>query len=299
MDISIAEQFDINDKEWSLRKCKQFLKFIQIHPTATSIEKEPSDENHVFLPKYFKSVVDKTKKVYKWKSKELDDIFIAIFRFLHEYYPEINKYQLNTTHNEKISQWNNNYPKNIAKNKEVELQNQFIGEINSKWIPGFEYLYDFEKDEGLTFADNHGILAIVIVIKKWSLDIRSIYTKYRKSFMEEIEKDPRITTVIFFKPTFGKKWFPWDVDKKMWWAIRRVNELYNKNSIDSDQKNIAQTSNCIFLIILSKLCKIFFIHIYNIKFMISVGVETFKNLEGEDFGFNQSFGKYKILSKNN
>ncbi|CAB4477859.1 hypothetical protein RhiirA1_529248 [Rhizophagus irregularis] len=267
MDISIAEQFDINDKEWSLSKCKQFLKVIQNQPSATSIEKEPSDENHVFLPKYLKSVVEKDKKFYKWVRKELDDIFIAIFRFLHEYYPEINKYQLNANHNEKISQWNNSYSEYIGKNKVAELQNQFISESNSEWIPGFKYLYDFEKYE-LTFVDNHGILAIVLIKKKWNF-INIIDTKYRKFFMEEIEKDPRIMSVIFIKPKFGsrkKKGFPWDIDKKMWNAIKKVNKLNNKNSVDSDQKTIAQT----------------------------IGVETLKELESEDVRLSKSLETLSI-----
>ncbi|GBC05121.1 hypothetical protein RclHR1_06040012 [Rhizophagus clarus] len=265
MDISIAEQFDINDKEWSLRKCKQFLKFVQIHPSATSIDKEPNDENHVFLPKYLKSVVDKTKKVYKWKSKELDDIIIAIVRFLHEYYPDINKYQLNANHNEKISQWNKNYSKNIDKNKKLKQRNQIINEISSRWIPGFEYLYDFEEDEVLTFMDNHGILAIVLE----TLD--SIRFKHRDSLIEEIEKDPKIMSVIFFRLTIigaiGKKWITQDFDKKMWNAIKTVNELNNKNPTDSDQKTIAQT----------------------------IGVKTFKELEGEDI--SQSFGTLSLTDQ--
>ncbi|PKK75125.1 hypothetical protein RhiirC2_737315 [Rhizophagus irregularis] len=90
--------------------------------------------------------------------------------------------------------------------------------------------------------------------------------------MEEIEKDPRIMSVIFIKPKFGsrkKKGFPWDIDKKMWNAIKKVNKLNNKNSVDSDQKTIAQT----------------------------IGVETLKELESEDVRLSKSLGKYKFLRK--
>src|ERR1700722_17828693 len=54
-EISIEEQFDINDMEWTMSKCKRFLQFVQKNSNATSIKKEPGDENHLFLPKYLDS----------------------------------------------------------------------------------------------------------------------------------------------------------------------------------------------------------------------------------------------------
>jgi|SRR6266498_6065650 len=179
MDISIAEQFDINNEEWIMGKCKRFLRFIQENSTATRIEKELGDENHLFLPKYLnKSQIDfaardtklvEDRKFYEWESKDLDDIFVVIFRFLHEHYPDMNRFELRNKHNEKISEWDNEYPKYLKvkdKKKEAEMQNKFIKEVNDKWLPGFEYLYDFEYQRGnhkgdLIFANNHGILAAV------------------------------------------------------------------------------------------------------------------------------------------
>ena|SRR5256885_7273394 len=97
MDIIIKEQFDIDDVGWTKDKCKRFLRFVQKNK-KTRIKKEPGDENHLFLPKYLKL---KKEKFYEWKSKDLNNIFVAIFRFLHKYYPEMNSLELQTNHGEK------------------------------------------------------------------------------------------------------------------------------------------------------------------------------------------------------
>ncbi|RIA80683.1 hypothetical protein C1645_838275 [Glomus cerebriforme] len=250
MDIPIEQQFDINDKEWTRNKCRRFLRFVQKDLTSSRIEKEPGDENRLFLPKYFKLVVDKDREFYKWKSKELFNIFVAIFRFLHEYYPDINRLELHTNHSEKINEWSE-YLADNSENKEAQIQNKFINEVNVKWLPGFEYLYDFEYKRGvhrgdLIFADNHGILAAVETKTKWK-NVKNQTIKYRNILMEETENDPRIITVIgcYFVEikTKERRGFPkkLKIDEKIWMAIKKVNDEFNKKSPNSNQLSTAHT----------------------------------------------------------
>src|SRR6266542_5146696 len=107
MDISIEEQFDLRDVERTLRKCKQFLRFVQENLTVTRIKKELGDEQHLFLPIY----LGEDPKFYQWSSRSLQNIFVVIFRFLHKSYPDINRLNLNTKHSEKIREWNVEFPK--------------------------------------------------------------------------------------------------------------------------------------------------------------------------------------------
>ncbi|CAG8512636.1 hypothetical protein C2G38_2255933 [Gigaspora rosea] len=234
MDILIEEQFDIEDEIWTI-ECERFLRSIQntAAHNVTRIEKEPSDEKHCFLPKYLKSVED--DKFYEWDLKNFDDILVAIFQFLHLYYPDINNMKLSTIHKEKIDKWENiEFPKKLKnkdEKKEGELQNKVINEVNDKWFPGFEYLYDFEYERGnhkgdLIFANNCGILAAVetkrvgynlIQKNKIINKVKEQTIKYRNILMEETKDDPGIITV------FG------------------VNKRFKNNSPDSDQQSVAQT----------------------------------------------------------
>ncbi|GBC32297.1 hypothetical protein GLOIN_2v1480011 [Rhizophagus irregularis DAOM 181602=DAOM 197198] len=233
-DKFVAEQFDINDEEWTINKCKQFLRFIQEKPTNTRIEMEKNDENHIFLPKYIKAVNENGKKFYEWKSEELDDIFEAIFQFLNKYYPDINKFQLQTNHDEKISEWKIKYPilKKLKSKKEADLQNDLIKEVNDKWLPGFKYLYNFEYQHAEYYKK-------VNEAEKQAIN-------YRNILMDETKDKPEIITVIgcyFLKPSFlgNRKRFPLDIDRKIWNAIKKVNKS-NKKSLDSDQQSVAPTT---------------------------------------------------------
>ncbi|CAG8504469.1 uncharacterized protein OCT59_012655 [Rhizophagus irregularis] len=260
-DKFVAEQFDINDEEWTINKCKQFLRFIQEKPTNTRIEMEKNDENHIFLPKYIKAVNENGKKFYEWKSEELDDIFEAIFQFLNKYYPDINKFQLQTNHDEKISEWKIKYPilKKLKSKKEADLQNDLIKEVNDKWLPGFKYLYNFEYQHAeyvgdLIFANDLGILVAVetkiigyspFQYKKVN-EAEKQAINYRNILMDETKDKPEIITVIgcyFLKPSFlgNRKRFPLDIDRKIWNAIKKVNKS-NKKSLDSDQQSVAPTT---------------------------------------------------------
>ncbi|RGB35493.1 hypothetical protein C1646_699475 [Rhizophagus diaphanus] len=244
-----------------MNKCKQFLRFIQEKPINTRIEKEKDDENHIFLPKYIKIVNGNGKKFYEWKSEDLDDIFEAIFQFLDKYYPAINKLQLKTKHNEKISEWEIEYPRLKKQNSknEAKLQNDFIKDVNDKWLPGFKYLYDFEYQRAdykgdLIFANDLGILAAVEtkIIGYFSWQKNKNVNKaeeqainYRNILMEETKDNPAIITVIgsyFLNRNFigNNKGFPLDIDRKIWDAIKKVNES-DKKSLVSDQKSVAPT----------------------------------------------------------
>ncbi|PKY21918.1 hypothetical protein RhiirB3_525383 [Rhizophagus irregularis] len=219
-DKFIAEQFDINDindEEWTMNKCKQFLRFIQENPTNTRIEKEKDDENHIFLPKYIKTVNENGKKFYEWKSSELDDIFEAIFQFL---------------------------------DKEAKLQNDFIKDVNDKWLPGFKYLYEFEYQRAdykgdLIVANDLGILAVVetkiIGYFPWQKNknvnkVEKQAINYRNILMEETKDNPEIITVIgsyFLDQCHSgneeRRGFPLDIDSKIWNAIKQVNESNKKS----------------------------------------------------------------------
>ncbi|PKC06794.1 hypothetical protein RhiirA5_377562 [Rhizophagus irregularis] len=254
-DKFIAEQFDINDindEEWTMNKCKQFLRFIQENPTNTRIEKEKDDENHIFLPKYIKTVNENGKKFYEWKSSELDDIFEAIFQFLDKYYPDINKLRLQTKHDEKISEWEIKYPKLKKENskREAKLQNDFIKDVNDKWLPGFKYLYEFEYQRAdykgdLIVANDLGILAVVetniIGYFPWQKNknvnkVEKQAINYRNILMEETKDNPEIITVIgsyFLDQCHSgneeRRGFPLDIDSKIWNAIKQVNESNKKS----------------------------------------------------------------------
>ncbi|RIA87045.1 hypothetical protein C1645_807493 [Glomus cerebriforme] len=264
MDISIAEQFEIENELWTMYKCKRFLRFIQQSPDATRIKIEQDDEKHKFLPKYFKLV--NSRKHYEWKSKDLHDIFVAIFRFLYQYYPELNelnRMKLQTKHDEKINEWNIKYPKyleNKDKEKEAKLQDTFIKEVNGKWLSGFEYLYDFEYQHedhrgDLIFANNHGILAAVET-KRAGFNPIQIYKnidkaekqaiKYRNFLMEKTKDDSSVITVlgVYFIDILTKKykWIPSDMDHKIWKAIKMVHKNNdNNNSPDFDQQSATGT----------------------------------------------------------
>lgn len=241
-DKFIAEQFDINDEEWTINKCKQFLRFIQEKPTNTRIEKEKDDENHIFLPKYIKTVNENGKKFYEWKSDELDDIFVAIFQFLNKYYPDINKLQLQTKHSEKIREREIEYPRLKKENsrREAKLQNDFIKDVN-KWLPGFKYLYDFEYQRAdckgdLIFANDLGIFAAVetkiigYFPTQHTKNINKVKEQainYRNILMEETKDIPEIITVIgcyFLDRNYlgnkERRGFPLDIDSKIWNAIK-------------------------------------------------------------------------------
>src|ERR1044071_4970436 len=140
MDIpKIEEQFDVNNKEWTMGECKRLLRFIQNDPTTTCMSRIEKEPNHLFLPKYLKLSED--KRFYEWKLKDLNNIFVAIFQFLHKYYPDMNRLELRTKHSEKIGEWNMEYPKYLKdkdKKKEAKMQDKIIKEVNDKWLPGFE-----------------------------------------------------------------------------------------------------------------------------------------------------------------
>jgi hypothetical protein len=277
MDTFIAEQFDINDKYWTMNKCKQFLRFIQENPIDTRIEKESNDENHIFLPKYLKSVIDKNdRKFYEWKLKELDDIFVAIFQFLDRYYPDIYRYSLQTKNGEKTKEWEIEYPMLLKKKskREAELQNNFIKEVNDKWLPGFKYLYDFEYQraeyEGdLIFANNLGIFAAVetkiIGYFPWqkSRNVKKVEKQainYRNILMKETKDNPAIITVIgvyFLDDYFENKerrGFPLVIDNRIWNTIKKINKTDEK-SLDSDQKSDTTSNYSFHIILMQSLAK--------------------------------------------
>ncbi|CAG8500854.1 9100_t:CDS:2 [Acaulospora colombiana] len=167
MNISIQEEFDTNNVEWSVWKCGRFIRFIQQNPKVNQIEKDPMDE-HKFLPKYLELVIAQDKEYYIWETKSLDDMLIAIFRFLQKYYPH--QLILSAIHQEKIEEWEKELPKYISdentSTKEAKLQDKLIKEINIKWLPGFKYLYEFEYQRGndrgdLIFANDYGILVVI------------------------------------------------------------------------------------------------------------------------------------------
>src|SRR5688572_27864657 len=142
MDISLDVQFDINNLDWTLITCKKFLRFVQEKSPDTRIKKEPGDGSHLFLPMY----LGKGSEFYKWDSKNLHNIFVAIFRYLQIYYPGLGRLNLKTLHDEKIRELNVKLPEYLEDkhaSKEAKLQDKFIKEINDKWLPGFGYLYDF------------------------------------------------------------------------------------------------------------------------------------------------------------
>ncbi|CAG8581039.1 16748_t:CDS:2 [Funneliformis mosseae] len=209
MDISLDEQFDIKNLDWTYSKCKKFLRFIQDNQNVTLFEKEPGDEEHLFLPMY----LGNNRKIYKWDSKNLHDIFVAIFRFLQSYYPDLGRLNLKTIHDEKIREWNVKLPeylKNKQAKQEAKLQDKLIKEINDKWLPGFEYLYDFEYRIGghkgdLIFADNNGFLVAVETkrsgytpkqIVKNSKKAKEQAIKYRNLLMEKTKNDLSVITVL-------------------------------------------------------------------------------------------------------
>lgn len=90
------------------------------------------------------------------------------------------------------------------------MQNKVINEVNDKWLPGFEYLYDFEYKSGdhkgdLIFANNYGILAAVetkrvgynpIQENKHINTVKEQTIKYRNTLMEETKDDLGIITVF-------------------------------------------------------------------------------------------------------
>src|ERR1044071_8433108 len=99
--MDIREHFDVYHEEWTLSKCRWFLRFIQKNPTFTRIEKEPGEE-HLFLPKYLTSVIgEMDRKLYEWESSDLDKIFVANFRFLQNYYLDIDRLSLTTINKSK------------------------------------------------------------------------------------------------------------------------------------------------------------------------------------------------------
>ncbi|CAG8637455.1 10894_t:CDS:2 [Funneliformis mosseae] len=209
MDISLDEQFDIKNVDWTLSKCKKFLRFVQEKPTETRIKKEPGDGSHLFLPMY----LGKGREFYKWDSKNLHDIFVAIFRFLQKYYYDLSRLNLKALHSEQISKWKVEFPKYLEDkhaSKEAKLQDKFIKEINDKWLPGFGYLYDFEYRIGdhkgdLIFADDNGFLVAVetkrggynpVLIIQNINKAKEQAIKYRNLLMERTRNDSNIITVL-------------------------------------------------------------------------------------------------------
>ncbi|CAG8659762.1 17353_t:CDS:2 [Funneliformis caledonium] len=182
-------------------------------------------------------------------------IFVAIFRFLQSYYPDLDRLNLKTLHKEKIKEWNiklQEYLKNKQLKQEAELQDKLIKEINDKWLPGFEYLYDFEYGiEGhkgdLIFADNNGFLVAVETkrsgytpkqIMKNRKKAKEQAIKYRNLLMEKTKNDLSVITVlgVCFIDTYSKKnkRFPIDIDHQIY-------ELIHEFSPNSDKKSIVQT----------------------------------------------------------
>ncbi|CAG8497533.1 15963_t:CDS:2 [Funneliformis caledonium] len=241
MDVSLDEQFDINNVDWTLSKCKKFLRLVQEKPTETRIKKEPGDGSHLFLPMY----LGKGREFYKWDSKNLHDIFVAIFRFLQKYYHDLSWLNLKALHKDKHA------------SKEAKLQDKFIKEINDKWLPGFGYLYDFEYRIGyhkgdLIFTDDNGFLVAVetkrggynpVLIIQNINKAKEQAIKYRNLLMERTKNDSNIITILgVYFIDVGKKMklFPLDIDNKIWEAIKKVHE-FNKKSLTSDKISIAQT----------------------------------------------------------
>ncbi|CAI2176964.1 8740_t:CDS:2, partial [Funneliformis geosporum] len=251
------EEFDIKNEEWTLRKCKHLLRFVQENKDETQLKKEPGDGDHWFLPTY----LGNDSENYKWNLENLDNIFVAICRFLQSYYPDISRLNLDTRHNEKISEWSvefEKYIQNKQKKKEAKLQDKFIKEINDKWLPGFRYLYNFEYDNGdhkgdLIFANNDGFFVTVEtkrvgISKKHVVNnttkVKAQSNKYRKLLMDKTKNDSDVITVLgvcfIDKPSDGKKWFPLEIDNQIWSAISNIHKL-NNQSPDSETKSIVQT----------------------------------------------------------